>query len=107
MLTLLLHISRGQFLAAGETCIPVTNDERSTLARLLESVRDGVVSIDEASAYLGGHVRDDRLEFAELDHLRGERTGFAEVIFSEGKTPRQVADIAVALSARAGAVMAT
>ena len=85
----------------------MTNDERSTLARLLQSVRDGAVSIDEASAYLGGHVRDDALDYAELDHLRAERTGFAEVIFAEGKTPRQVAEIAVALCARAGTVMAT
>lgn len=85
----------------------MTNDERSTLARLLQSVRDGAVSIDEASAYLGGHSRDETLEYAELDHLRGERTGFAEVIFADGKTPRQVAEIAVALCARAGTVMAT
>ena len=67
----------------GETSTPVTNDERSTLARLLQSVRDGAVSIDEASAYLGGRVRDDELEFAELDHLRGERTGFgSSTVFS-------------------------
>jgi NCAIR mutase (PurE)-related protein len=85
----------------------VNNDQRTTLARLLQSVRDGAVSIDEASAYLGGRERDDGLDFAELDHLRGERTGFSEVIFSEGKTARQVADIAVALFARAGTVMAT
>src|SRR5476649_941135 len=91
----------------GETCIAVTNDQRSTLARLLQSVRDGAVSIDEASAYLVGHVRDDALDYAELDHLRAERTGFSEVIFAEGKTPRQVAEIAIALCARAGTVMAT
>src|ERR1700719_728190 len=91
----------------GENCAPVTNDERSTLARLLQSVRDGAVSIDEASAYLGGHRRDDAFDYAELDHLRSERTGFAEVILAEGKTPRQVAEIAVALHARAGTVMAT
>lgn len=85
----------------------MTNDQRSTLARLLQSVRDGAVSIDEASAYLGGRSHDDGLGYAELDHLRAERTGFAEVIFSDGKTPRQVAEIAVALCARAGTVMAT
>jgi NCAIR mutase (PurE)-related protein len=85
----------------------VTNDQRSTLARLLQSVRDGAVSIDEASAYLGGRAHDDGLGYAELDHLRAERTGFAEVIYSDGKTPRQVAEIAVALCARAGTVMAT
>jgi NCAIR mutase (PurE)-related protein len=99
--------SRGPFRAAGESSNPVTNDESSTLARLLQSVRDGAVSIDEASAYLEGRVRDDNLDFAELDHLRAERTGFSEVIFSEGKTASQVADIAVALTARAATVMAT
>src|SRR6202163_4391367 len=107
MLTLLAHLQRGPFRTTGESCNPVTNDERSTLARLLQSVRDGAVSIDEASAYLEGRVRDDGLDFADLDHLRGERTGFSEVIFSEGKTPRQVADISVALCAHAATVMAT
>jgi NCAIR mutase (PurE)-related protein len=99
--------SRGPFRATGESSNAVTNDERSTLARLLQSVRDGAVSIDEASAYLEGRARDDSLDFAELDHLRAERTGFSEVIFSEGKTASQVADIAVALAARAATVMAT
>ena len=65
------------------------------------------MSIDEASAYLDGRAGDDRLAYADLDHLRAERTGFSEVIFSEGKTPRQVAEIAVALCARAGSVIAT
>ena len=101
------HIPRGPFRTIGETCSSVTNDQRSTLARLLQSVRDGAVSIEEASAYLGGRSPDDGLGYAQLDHLRAERTGFAEVVYSEGKTPRQVAEIAVALCARAGTVMAT
>jgi NCAIR mutase (PurE)-related protein len=85
----------------------VKHDQRSTLARLLQSVRDGAVSIDEASAYLDGRAADDQLDFADLDHLRRERTGFAEVIFCSGKSPDQVAAIAVALCAHEGSVMAT
>ena len=63
------------------------------LRELLESVARGDTDVTEASERLA------RLPFADLgdakvDHHRGLRCGFAEVIFCEGKTPEQVRDIA-------------
>ncbi len=73
---------------------------------LLESVQSGAVSCDEALAALRGLPFED-LDFAKVDHHRGLRQGFPEVIFSQGKTPAQVASIALALHARGATVLAT
>lgn len=73
---------------------------------LLENVQNGAVSCDEAL----GALRDlpfEELGFAKVDHHRGLRQGFPEVIFSQGKTPSQVAAIAVALHSRGATVLAT
>ena len=67
--------------------------------RLLSDVAAGRCSIDEAAREL------ERLPFAELgadaervdsrvDHHRALRTGFAEVVFAQGKSPGQVRSIA-------------
>ena len=37
--------------------------------------------------------KSQTLGYANLDLERKERTGFAEVVFCEGKTPEQTADI--------------
>jgi len=73
---------------------------------LLENVRDGKVEPDAAMESL----RDlpfEELGFAKVDHHRGLRQGFPEVIFSSGKTPEQVAAIAASLHARGSTVLAT
>jgi NCAIR mutase (PurE)-related protein len=62
------------------------------LRELLESVAQGDTDVTEASERLA------RLSFADIgeakvDHHRGVRCGFAEVVFCEGKTPEQVRDI--------------
>jgi hypothetical protein len=49
----------------------------------------------------------ERLEFATLDHQRALRTGFPEVIFGPGKTPRQLLAIAKRLIEKGGPVLAT
>jgi len=73
---------------------------------LLQHVRDGEVTIEDALAEL----RDlpyENLGFARIDHHRAIRRGFPEVIFCQGKTPEQAARIAKALSARHPRVLAT
>jgi pyridinium-3,5-biscarboxylic acid mononucleotide synthase len=85
----------------------VPDDLRSTLERILESVRSGAISVDEAAAAFGARDARDGLDFATLDHLRAARTGFPEVIYCPGKTPDQVGAIALAILNRAATVLAT
>ena len=63
-----------------------------TLRQLLEGVRAGNQSVDEAIARLRAMPFED-LGFAKIDHHRAIRCGFPEVIYCEGKTPEQVAAI--------------
>jgi pyridinium-3,5-biscarboxylic acid mononucleotide synthase len=52
-------------------------------------------------------MENDISAFATLDHGREERQGFPEVIFSERKTPAEVASIARELFERSGRLLAT
>jgi pyridinium-3,5-biscarboxylic acid mononucleotide synthase len=47
------------------------------------------------------------LGFAKVDHHRAVRAGMPEVIFGEGKTPQQVAEIFARLAKHGGNVLAT
>ncbi|PWU20725.1 MAG: 1-(5-phosphoribosyl)-5-amino-4-imidazole-carboxylate carboxylase [Candidatus Rokuibacteriota bacterium] len=80
---------------------------REELLELLESVRRGDVSPDEAlDRFAGLPVRD--LVFARVDAHREVRQGAPEAVFAEGKTPEQVVAIANALlDAGAGSVLVT
>jgi hypothetical protein len=49
----------------------------------------------------------ETMEFATVDHHRELRQGFPEVIFCEGKTPRQVAGIAQRLVRHGSVLLAT
>ena len=59
---------------------------------LLEAVRDGSVSIEQAMEQLKT-LPYENLGYARLDHHRELRTGFPEVIFSQGKTVEHTAAI--------------
>ena len=63
-----------------------------TLRELLESVREGRRTVDEAVTSLRKMPFED-IGFAKIDHHRGVRCGFPEVIYSEGKTSEQVVAI--------------
>lgn len=62
------------------------------LRGLLEQVRKGACSIDDALARLKDLPYQD-LGFARLDHHRALRQGFPEVVFCEGKRPEHVVAI--------------
>ncbi|NPV54256.1 MAG: nickel pincer cofactor biosynthesis protein LarB [Firmicutes bacterium] len=66
------------------------------IRRLLESVKDGSVEVDEALQELR-HLPFEDLGFAKVDHHRHLRNGFPEVIYCKGKTPAQVGQIVRAL----------
>ncbi|MGA9529260.1 MAG: nickel pincer cofactor biosynthesis protein LarB [Terriglobales bacterium] len=69
-----------------------------SLQQLFEQVRAKKLSPDEAVQRLR-HLPFEDLGFAKVDHHRALRQGMPEVIFSEGKTPAQVAKIFVKLAA--------
>jgi NCAIR mutase (PurE)-related protein len=56
---------------------------------IIQSVRDGVLSVEEGSARINALYGDD-LGFAVIDTRREERTGYPEVIFCAGKQDEQV-----------------
>jgi NCAIR mutase (PurE)-related protein len=77
-----------------------------SLRKLFDDVRKKRISPDDAVARLR-HLPFEDLGFAKVDHHRALRTGMPEVIFSQGKTPRQVAEIFSRLAAHGGNVLAT
>lgn len=76
------------------------------LTGLLEQVKDGSLSIDQALEKLRLLPYED-LGYARLDHHRALRQGFPEVVFAQGKTPDQVASIMARLSEHNDRVLAT
>src|ERR1044071_2481302 len=77
-----------------------------SLRKLLQEVRKGAVTPDDAVARLR-HMPFEDLGFAKIDHHRRVRSGMPEVIFSQGKTPPQVAKIFKRMAAQGGNVLAT
>jgi len=80
--------------------------DRERLADLLAAVQRGDCPVDEALERLRTLPYED-LGFARLDHHRGLRNGFPEVVFGQGKTTEQVVAIAERLAAAGGNVLVT
>ena len=80
--------------------------ERQALQQLLESVRRGDTSVEEAVRQLRLLPFED-LGFAKVDHHRALRKSFPEVIYCQGKAPEHVVEIVHAIRARARVVLAT
>jgi NCAIR mutase (PurE)-related protein len=79
---------------------------RETLVELLESVRRGETGVEAALERLAALPFTD-LGYARVDTHRELRCGFPEVIFCEGKSPDQVAEIAGRLLAGSDLLLAT
>ena len=73
---------------------------------LLEDVKNGKVSIDDALLSLKKMPFED-LGFAKIDHHRALRQGYGEVIYGRGKTPEQIAVIAENLKKENNAALIT
>ena len=80
--------------------------EPNALRQLLTELEAGRITTDEAAARLASHSYED-LGFARVDHDRARRKGFPEVIFGDGKTPAQIAEIAQAVLGRSDRLLAT
>jgi len=76
------------------------------LRKLFDQVREKQLSPDEAVDRLR-HLPFEDLGFAKIDHHRALRQGMPEVIFSQGKTPKQVAAIFSSLAQHGSNVLAT
>jgi NCAIR mutase (PurE)-related protein len=80
---------------------------RDDLRELLDGVREGTTTVDDALERLSELPFRD-LGFARVDLHRELRQGAPEAVLAEGKTPDQVAEIFVALlEGGAGSVLAT
>src|ERR1700732_2949589 len=66
------------------------------LLKLLKAVQSRTLSPEHAIERLK-HLPFENLGFANVDHHRALRQGYAEVIFGKGKTPAQVAEIVRAM----------
>ncbi len=66
--------------------------DKQDILELLEAVRAGRASVAQGVERLR-HLPYEDLGFAKIDHHRGLRQGFAEVIYAKGKTPAQVVAI--------------
>jgi NCAIR mutase (PurE)-related protein len=77
-----------------------------SIRKLFEQVRRGKLTPDAAVDRLR-HLPFEDLGFAKVDHHRRLRTGMPEVIFGEGKTPAQTAQIFSRLAKHGGNVLAT
>jgi pyridinium-3,5-biscarboxylic acid mononucleotide synthase len=78
----------------------------ANLKSLLEQVRDGAVTIDEAVGRMK-HMPFEDLGFAKVDHHRALRQGMPEVIFGQGKHPEHLLAIATKLLDRSPNLLAT
>lgn len=73
---------------------------------LLDAYRQGRADKDDLKRAL---LRETYIDagMAKLDHRRAERTGCAEVVFCQGKTPEQVAEIMARLAEHQPRVLGT
>jgi pyridinium-3,5-biscarboxylic acid mononucleotide synthase len=75
--------------------------DEATLRQLLDDVRAGTVSADDAVTRLRRLPFVD-LGFARVDHHRALRQGMPEAVYAPGKTPEQCASIVAELLAEEG-----
>ena len=78
----------------------------NSIRKLFEEVRAGKLTPDDAVSRLR-HLPFEDLGFAKVDHHRALRVGMPEVIFCQGKTPAQVAEIFQKLAKHKTNVLAT
>ena len=67
--------------------------EQQDIRNLLQQVKDGAVSTDEALTKLKLAPFED-IDIAKIDHHRGLRQGASEIIYGASKTPEQIDIIA-------------
>jgi len=79
---------------------------QNKLKNLLKKIKSRKISPEEAFAKLKSLPYED-IGFAKLDHHRHLRKGFPEVIYCEGKTSKQIVEIAKRLKKNSNGILAT
>jgi NCAIR mutase (PurE)-related protein len=79
---------------------------RDELKKLLQGVRSGKLRVDDALRRIHIDPYED-IACARVDHHRALRCGFPEVIFCQGKRPRDITEISRAILRRAPRLLAT
>ena len=79
---------------------------RAQVKRLLQQVKDGRVAVPEALERLR-HMPVEDLGFSKIDSHRALRTGFPEVVFCQGKTPKETLAIVERMWEHGDEVLAT
>ncbi len=79
---------------------------KEKLLSLLNEVAEARLPVEAAASRLSRMATED-IDYAHIDHHRGLRKGFPEVIYGEGKTAEQVAGIMERMIPREKIVLAT
>ncbi|MCC8141189.1 MAG: nickel pincer cofactor biosynthesis protein LarB [Lachnospiraceae bacterium] len=80
--------------------------DKTYVKEILEKVSEQDLSVEEAYELLKDLPYED-IGYANIDEHRGLRTGQAEVIFGQGKTPEQIAGIAFHMAEHNDRVLVT
>ena len=83
-----------------------TDIDSQKIHSLFKKLLDGEIEIDDAVKSLKTLPYED-LGFAQVDHHRYLRQGFPEVVFGQGKTPEQIAQIALSISKKSSKFLVT
>lgn len=79
-------------LTTNSSCREVSTHAES-LREFVSGIATGKIDVDQAVSRLSGMAYEDVDTFAKIDHNRSLRAGVPEVVFGEGKTSNQVANI--------------
>ncbi len=79
---------------------------REQVRQALEKWKRGAITEDEVIRIIAAQSVE-AIGYAQVDHQRSARQGFPEVVFCQGKSPAQVAEIVARLAAKGTAVLAT
>jgi len=79
---------------------------QENLKKMLDSLRQGGLSVDEAMQQLR-HLPFQDIGCAQVDHHRQLRQGTPEMIFGEGKTAAQIIAITAAMSEKGSNILVT
>jgi NCAIR mutase (PurE)-related protein len=80
--------------------------KNQTIEEILQAHAAGEISVEDATRAIKNSSYEN-IGYARVDHARGERQGFPEVIFGQGKTREQIVGIFEKLAARSPNVLIT
>ena len=80
--------------------------DNRAVEEILQAHAEGKISVEEATRAIK-NLSYENIGYARVDHSRGERQGFPEVIFGEGKTQAQIVGIFEKLASRSPNVLIT